>query len=84
MTLNPIMALTTAVQSSEKVMARAGVGRIIGTQYGYTSFKYPVVSFATKRDEIPKAQLIDSTFKTVIRSFNKYIKVLRDSSFIVQ
>lgn len=56
MTLNPIMALATAVQSSEKVMARAGVGRIIGTQYGYTSFKYPVVSFATKRDEVPKAQ----------------------------
>lgn len=54
------MALATAVQSSEKVMARTGVGRIIGritgTQYGYTSFKYPVVSFATKRDEVPKAQ----------------------------
>lgn len=50
------MSLTTAVQSSEKVMARAGVGRIIGTQSGHTSFKYPVVRFATKKDEVPKAQ----------------------------
>lgn len=50
------MSLTTAAQSSEKVMARVGVGRIIGTQYGYTSLKYPVVSFVTKKDEVPKAK----------------------------